>query len=163
MPATGGNGRKNPSQDFGINVSIAVKDAMSLSTVLALALQQSRRDAILANAPKSVTDEAKRQLRAAPITSKTLFGGQVESVYRDNMELNRNILVNNSIIQQNKSGNSGSFQKPRGKAPKKKNSKTKPQESPKPQTSTTAFFLEISSRSFFSWFEFKRQRWWPLS
>ena len=45
--------------------------------------------------------------------------------------------MNNSIIKQNKSGNSGSFHKPRGKAPKKKNSKTKPQESPKPQPSST--------------------------
>ena len=68
-------------------MSIAVKDAMSLSTVLALAFQQSRPDAILATAPKSLTDKAKRQLRAAPIMSRTLFGGQVESIYRDNMEL----------------------------------------------------------------------------
>ena len=45
-----------------------------------------RREAAIESAPKgSLTSEAKRKLRLALLTSKLLFDGQIDAVYKENV------------------------------------------------------------------------------
>ena len=55
-------------------MSGAITDAMSITTAQTLGLQQLRREAAIASAPKGfLTDEAKRKVRLSSFTSKLLF------------------------------------------------------------------------------------------
>ena len=114
------------------SISIAIKDAMSISTVQSLAIQQTRREAAISSASKPLNDMAKQKLRAAPLNSSSLFGGRIDEIYRENTDSNREDLVNNAASQLSKLAKFSSFAKPKSK-PKKKKNLPKEQEAPKPQ------------------------------
>ena len=114
------------------SISIAIKDAMSISTVQSLAIQQTRREAAISSASKPLNDMAKQKLRAAPLNSSSLFGGRIDEIYRENTDSNREDLVNNAASQLSKLAKLSSFAKPKSK-PKKKKNLPKEQEAPKPQ------------------------------
>ena len=112
------------------SMSMAVTDAMSLTTAQTLGLQQMRREAAIESAPKgSLTSEAKRKLRLTPFTSKLLFDGQIGDIYKENVAENHEILVKKAVTNQAKSNPSASSsRKPKAKSGK---NKPKPQETPK--------------------------------
>ena len=114
------------------SISIAIKDAMSISTVQSLAIQQTRREAAISSASKPLNDMAKQKLRAAPLNSSSLFGGRIDEIYRENTDSNREDLVNNAASQLSKLAKFSSFAKPKSK-PKKKKNLPKEQEAPKPR------------------------------
>ena len=64
---------------------------------LTVELQQTRRDAAIQSAAKSLSLEAKNQLRNILIGSKILFGGQIDSIYKENSEVNRNKLITKAV------------------------------------------------------------------
>ena len=113
---------------------MAIMDAMSMTTVQTLGLQQMRREAAIESAPKgSLTSEAKRKLRLAPLPSKILFDGQIGAIYKENVAKNHKFLVKKAITNQAKpnpsssSSSSSSSRKPKAKSGK---NKTKSQETP---------------------------------
>ena len=114
------------------SISIAIQDAMSISTVQSLAIQQTRREAAISSASKPLNNMAKQKLRAAPLNSSSLFGGRIDEIYRENTDSNREDLVNNAASQLSKLAKLSSFAKPKSK-PKKKKNLPKEQEAPKPQ------------------------------
>ena len=85
------------------SMSMAISDAMSIATVQTLGLQQMRREAAIELAPKgSLTSEAKRKLRLALFTSKILFDGRIDVVYKENVAEIHETLVKKAIINQAK-------------------------------------------------------------
>ena len=112
------------------SMSMAITDAMSIATVQTHGLQQMRREAAIESAPKgSLTSEAKRKLRLAPFTSKLLFDGRIDAVYKENVAENHQTLVKKAIINQAKPNpSSSSSRKPKAKSGK---NNTKSQETPK--------------------------------
>ena len=90
-------------------MSMAITDVMSIATVQTLGLQQMRREAAIESAPKgSLTSEAKRKLRLALFTSKLLFDGRIDAVYKENVAEIHEILVKKAIINQAKPNPSSS-------------------------------------------------------
>ena len=79
------------------SLSLSVKHAVGMVSFLTVELQQTRRDAAIQSAAKSLSLEAKNQLRNIPIASKTLFGGQIDSIYKENSEVNRNKLITKAV------------------------------------------------------------------
>ena len=112
------------------SISGAITDAMSITTAQTLGLQQLRREAPIALAPKGfLTDEAKRKLCLSSFTSKLLFDGQIGTIYKENSSENQEILIRNAVSNQAKPNpSSSSSTKPKAKSGKKK---PKPQETPK--------------------------------
>ena len=103
------------------SMSRAVTDTMSIATAQALGLQQLRREAAIASAPKGfLTDEAKRKLRLSSFTSKLLFDGQVASVCKENTDENQQLLIRNAVSIQGKPVPSSSTRKSKSKSGKKK-------------------------------------------
>ena len=80
------------------STSIGIKDAMSIACVQALELQQLRREAAISSASRSLTEDSKQRLRAVPLNSKLLFGGQLDTIYKENTELNTSNLVNSAVV-----------------------------------------------------------------
>ena len=118
------------------SMSEAITDAMSIATAQTLGLQQLRREVAIESAPKgSLTDEAKRKLRLSSFTSKLLFDGQIGSIYKENMSENQEILIRNAVSYQAKPNpSSSSTKRPKHTRASDKN-KTKPQETPKKDSS----------------------------
>ena len=114
------------------SVSIAIRDCFSISTVQALALQQTRREAAISSASKPLSEMTKQKLRSVPLNSSLLFGNQIEEIYRENTDSNREDLVNNAATQLSKLNKFSSLPKPKSK-PGKKKTGPKAQETPKPQ------------------------------
>lgn len=85
------------------SLSITIKDSIGVASILSVALQQARRDAAIQAATRSLTDLAKNDLRKVPVTGKFLFGGQIEEIYKKNMEAHRDKLVDKAVLQQTKS------------------------------------------------------------
>ena len=79
------------------SLSLSVKHAVGMVSFLTVELQQTRRDAAIQSAAKSLSLEAKNQIRNIPIASKTLFGGQIDSIYKENSEVNRNKLITKAV------------------------------------------------------------------
>ena len=103
------------------SMSRAVTDAMSIATAQTLGLQQLRREAAIASAPKAfLTDEEKRKLRLSSFTSKLLFDGQVASICKENTDENQQLLIRNAVSIQGKPVPSSSTRKSKSKSGKKK-------------------------------------------
>ena len=114
------------------SVSIDIRDCISISTVQALALQQTRREAAISSASKPLSEMTEQKLRSVPLNSSLLFGGQIEEIYRKNTDSNREDLVKNAATQLSKLAKFSSLPKPKSK-PGKKKTVPKAQETPKPQ------------------------------
>ena len=115
-------------------MSIAIMDVMFIATVQILGLQQMRGEAAIESAPKgSLTSEAWRKLRLALFTSKLLFDGWIDAVYKENVAEIHETLVKKAIINQAKPNPSSSSSRSH-KAISGKN-KTKSQETPKKDSS----------------------------
>ena len=82
------------------SLSIAIKDSIGVASLLAVGFQHARRDAAIAAAPGSLDDSSKKALREVPITSKSLFGGQIDDIYKSNCEANRDKLVDKAVASQ---------------------------------------------------------------
>ena len=96
-----------------------------------MALQQARRDALIQSAPKSLSEESKKKLRKIPFQSQT-FGGKILEIYKENVETNRDKLVDKAVNQQSKpfastssSGQKGKARKDIKKPPPSKNNNQK--------------------------------------
>ena len=114
------------------SLSVAIRDSIGVASLMAVGLQQARRDAAIHAAPKSLTDESKQSLRNVPITSSKLFGGEIDEIYKRNVQANRDKLVDNAVSQQSKSQQSANASGKRSAQPPKK--KPAPQ---KTESSTT--------------------------
>ena len=79
------------------SLSVAIRDSIGVASLMAVGLQQARRDAAIHSASKSLTDEYKQSLRNVPITSSKLFGGEVDEIYKRNVQANRDKLVDNAV------------------------------------------------------------------
>ena len=114
------------------SLSVAIRDSIGVASLMAVGLQQARRDAAIHSASKSLTDESKQSLRNVPITSSKLFGGEIDEIYKRNVQANRDKLVDNAVSQQSKSQQSTNASGKRSAQPPKK--KPAPQ---KAESSTT--------------------------
>ena len=118
------------------SMSMAIMDVMFIATVQILGLQQMRREAAIESAPiGSLTSEAKRKLRLAPFTSKLLFDGQIDAVYKENVAEIQETLVKKAIINQAKPNPSSSSSSSRSHKAISGKNKTKSQETPKKDSS----------------------------
>ena len=102
------------------SLSVAIRDSIGVASLMAVGLQQARRDAAIRSASKSLTDESKQSLRNVPITSSKLFGGEVDEIYKRNVQANRDKLVDNAMSQQSKSQQSANVSGKRSAQPPKK-------------------------------------------
>ncbi|MEW8547330.1 MAG: hypothetical protein AB2693_27800 [Candidatus Thiodiazotropha sp.] len=79
-----------------------LKHSSSMAVVLATELLQSRREAAIEKS-KILTDTAKDKLRSIPISTETLFGGQVAEIQKTNSESQQQKFIASSIASGNKS------------------------------------------------------------
>ena len=66
-------------------VAKSIKHATAMSTILAMEIFQTRRDAVLAMS-KLLLENSNYELQNAPINSKTLFGNKIKQVAKGNFE-----------------------------------------------------------------------------
>ena len=70
-----------------------INHSVSLASYLTLEPQQTREDAAICSAPKSLSEIAKMILRSTPFISGSLFGGQIDEIYKQNAETLKNDLI----------------------------------------------------------------------
>ena len=71
--------------------------SVSLASYLTLEMQQARRDTAIHSAPKSLSDIAKMKLRSTSFISDSLFGGQIDEIYKENAEALKNNLISKTV------------------------------------------------------------------
>ena len=90
---------------------------VALSVLLAVELQQIRRDAVIITS-RTLTDSSKDSLRKIPLDSTSLFGWKIKEVYKENSEALQNKFIANAANVRKPNGQSSDFQVP--KEPPKK-------------------------------------------
>ena len=79
------------------SLALTINHSVSLAPYLTLEIQRARRDAAICSAPKSLSEIAKIKLRSTPFISDSLFGVQIEEIYKENAEALKNDLVSKTV------------------------------------------------------------------
>ena len=71
------------------SLASTINHLVSLASYRTLEIQQARRDAAICSAPKSLSEITKMKLRSTPFISDSLFGGQIDKIYKENEKMQK--------------------------------------------------------------------------